>query len=197
MRFATIILLVMLNNNVNAGDTEETIVLGGGCFWCTEAVFSRINGVLDVTPGYAGGNTTNPTYSEVCSGETGHAEVIKIKYDTEKIALNTLLEVFFSTHDPTTLNRQGADVGTQYRSVIFYTSEKQKNAAMQMVEIFNNEKRFTNRIVTEIMPLSTFYEAENYHNDYYDKNSRKPYCQFVIAPKLEKLEKNFNLFIQR
>lgn len=167
---------------------KEVIVLGGGCFWCTEAVFSMIKGVLKITVGYAGGTPVNPTYEQVCSGRTGHAEVIQIEYDPAITLLSTILDVFFSSHDPTLINQQGNDMGTQYRSVVFYTTLGQK----EVVEMFilGIQKKFEKQIVTEVKQLETFYPAEDYHQQYYKKNPNKPYCLAVIKPKMEKVEKN-------
>ena len=165
----------------------EIADLGGGCFWCTEAVFERLPGVISVTSGYAGGHTANPTYQQVCHGDTGHAEVTEIVFDPAKISYDKLLEVFWQAHDPTTLNRQGADEGTSYRSIILYRDEKQKLEAEKSK--LAAQADFRNSIVTEIVPLKKFYKAEDYHQEYYDNNSSAPYCQVVIAPKLEKLEK--------
>jgi len=174
-------------------ESKEIAVFGGGCFWCTEAVFGELKGVISVTPGYAGGNAPTgaqkPTYEEVCSGKTGHAEVTKIEYDPEKISYADLLTVFFATHDPTTPNRQGNDVGTQYRSIILYTTDKQKSKAEKFIEKLNESGE---KVVTEIKPLEKFYEAENYHKKYYENNSSASYCQVVISPKLEKLKEKFN-----
>ena len=166
--------------------TKEKATLGGGCFWCIEAVFERLDGVQSVVAGYAGGSKLNPTYKEVCAGTTGHAEVAQITYDPSKISYKQLLDVFWEAHDPTTLNRQGADVGTQYRSVIFYQNEQQKQIAEKSKA--EARKDFKSAMVTEIKPLSIFYEAENYHQDYYNNNPNAPYCTFVIRPKLEKLK---------
>jgi len=164
---------------------SEQATFGAGCFWCVEAVFQRIPGVISVMPGYAGGTTPNPTYEEVCTGKTGHAEVAQITYDPTKTSYEKLLNVFWQAHDPTTLNRQGADVGTQYRSVIFYHDEKQKLIAEKSkAEV---QKLFDDPIVTEIVPLKAFYKAENYHQNYYKNNPNAPYCVFVIKPKLKKL----------
>lgn len=159
---------------------------GAGCFWCVEAVFERLPGVKSVTSGYAGGHTKNPTYKEVCTGETGHAEVAQIEFDPARISFEKLLEVFWEAHDPTTLNRQGADAGTQYRSVIFYESEAQKAAAEKSKA--GAAKKFSRPIVTEIVPLTQFYKAEGYHQDYFRNNQNAPYCRAVIRPKLEKLD---------
>lgn len=164
--------------------TNESIVLGGGCFWCTEVFFLRIKGVGSVESGYAGGTTSNPTYEEVCSGKTGHAEVIKIEFNPSVISLEKILEVFLKIHDPTTLNQQGADMGTQYRSIILYNSDEQKNIAK--AAIAKIAPNFIKPIVTEIKKLEIFYKAENYHQDYFSKNKEVPYCQVVILPKLKK-----------
>jgi len=172
----------------NPTNRTELADLGGGCFWCMEAVFERLPGVLAVTSGFAGGTTENPTYREVCSETTGHAEVTEIEFDPVKISYARLLEVFWQAHDPTTLNRQGADEGTSYRSIILYRDEKQKLIAEKSK--LQAQKDFRSPIVTEIVPLKKFYKAEDYHQQYYDQNSSQGYCQFVIAPKLEKLEKH-------
>lgn len=171
-------------------EKNEIIVFGGGCFWCTEAVFERLRGVVSVMPGYAGGETNRPTYEDVSSGTTGHAEVIKIEYDPEQISFDDLLTVFFATHDPTQLNRQGNDVGTQYRSVIFYTTEEQKARAQEFIKNLD-EGSGGKPVVTEVVPLTQFYEAEDYHKKYFDNNSLQPYCQIVISPKLKKLQEKF------
>ena len=168
------------------GNTSvEKATFGAGCFWCVEAVFERLEGVQSVVAGYAGGTKPNPTYKEVCTGTTGHAEVARITFDPTKISYEKLLEVFWESHDPTTLNRQGADVGTQYRSAIFYHDEKQKIAAEKSK--MEASKILQDPIVTEINPLTNFYEAEDYHQDYFNNNPNAPYCRFVIKPKLEKL----------
>jgi peptide-methionine (S)-S-oxide reductase len=164
---------------------------GSGCFWCTEAVFERLKGVHSVVSGYAGGTVENPTYEEVCNGTTGHAEVTQITYDPALITYDELLEVFWKTHDPTTLNRQGNDVGTQYRSVIFYHDEEQKQLAEKYKEELDRSGAWDKPIVTEISPLTNYYEAEDYHQDYYANNPSQGYCAFVIAPKVEKFEKVF------
>ncbi|MBI4548696.1 MAG: peptide-methionine (S)-S-oxide reductase MsrA [Ignavibacteriae bacterium] len=164
----------------------EKATFGAGCFWCVEAVFERLDGVTSVVAGYAGGTNPNPTYREVCTGTTGHAEVAQITYDPAKISYEKLLDVFWEAHDPTTLNRQGADVGTQYRSAIFYHDEQQKLAAEKSKK--EVAKKFSDLIVTEIQPLTHFYEAENYHQDYYNNNPNAPYCRLVIKPKLDKLK---------
>ena len=165
----------------------EIATFAGGCFWCTEAVFLRLQGVEKVVSGYTGGFIKNPPYREVCTGRTGHAEGVQIYFDSTQIDYSELLEVFFATHDPTTLNRQGNDVGTQYRSAIFYNNENQKTKAEEFIEFLNSKKVFDDPIVTEINKLDVFYEAEDYHQDYYDNNKEAPYCQFIINPKLKKL----------
>ena len=170
---------------------SETATFGSGCFWCSEAVFSELQGVTKVLPGYSGGTVENPTYEEVCTDSTGHAEVAQITFDPAVITYRELLEVFFSTHDPTTLNRQGGDEGTQYRSVIFYENEDQKKEAEAIKGELTRDRVFRNPIVTEVTPLATFYPAEDYHREYYKRNSTKPYCQFVIAPKLSKFRSHW------
>lgn len=169
----------------------DTATFGSGCFWCSEAIFERLNGVKSVTSGFSGGERPNPTYEEVCTGRTDHAEVIQIAFDPKVISFDELLEVFWKTHDPTTLNRQGADVGTQYRSVIFYHNDEQKNKAKKYKEELNKEGIWDNPIVTEISPFKNFYSAEEYHQEYYDKNPNAGYCSFVITPKIEKFKKIF------
>lgn len=166
----------------------EVAVFGGGCFWCTEAAFRTLPGVSEVVPGYSGGACEKPSYEQVCSGATGHAEVTKITFDSEKLVFKTLLETFFKVHDPTTLNRQGHDVGSQYRSVIFYTSDEQRQEAELYIEGLNKSDRFGDPIVTEIVPLDKFWPAEDYHRDYYERNKNAPYCRAVIKPKLDKLK---------
>ena len=169
---------------------EQTVVLGGGCFWCVEAVYQNLDGVKSVYSGYAGGSVENPSYEEVCTGRTGAAEVVEITYDKTKTNLDEIFQVFFTVHDPTTLNRQGADVGTQYRSAIFYKNETEKKAAQSIINELN-EKVFSNKIVTTLEPLKKFYKAEEYHQGYYENNKDKGYCQIVIQPKIEKFEKVF------
>ena len=177
-----------LAQSAKSMNTNKTEIadFGGGCFWCMEAVFERLPGVISVTSGFAGGTTENPTYEQVCTETTGHAEVTEIEFDPTKISYDKLLEVFWQAHDPTTLNRQGADEGTSYRSIILYRDEKQKLEAEKSK--LAAQADFKNPIVTEIVPLKKFYKAEDYHQEYYDNNSNAPYCQVVIAPKLEKLE---------
>jgi len=169
----------------------EVAVFGGGCFWCTEAVFSMLKGVVSVVPGYAGGTTPNPTYDQVCSGETGHAEVTRIEFDPKQISFRTLMTVFFATHDPTTLNRQGNDVGTQYRSIILYTTPKQKEEAEAFIREVDGSTKEGNPVVTTVEPLTKFYEAENYHKDYFAKHPEQAYCNLIISPKVEKVQKQF------
>ena len=176
---------------LNCPDGLEVVVLGGGCFWCTEAVFLRLNGVIQVNSGYAGGLVERPSYQQICSGTTGHAEVIQVTFDPKKISLSELLAVFWATHDPTTLNRQGADTGPQYRSAIFYLTEEQEKLAREMIEKLNQSKQFSASIVTEITAFSNFYPAENYHQNYYMLNEGQPYCQYVVRPKVEKLQRLF------
>lgn len=174
----------------------ETAVFAGGCFWCTEAVFLKLRGVTSVVPGYTGGHVANPTYEQVSMGNTGHAEAIKFEFDPEQISYRDLLEVFFATHDPTTLNRQGNDVGPQYRSVIFYTDEAQKQEAEKIVKELTDAGAYPNPIVTTIEPLGEFYEAEDYHKNYFERNQGQPYCQVVIAPKLKKFKEKFASLIE-
>lgn len=168
---------------------HEVAVFGGGCFWCTEAVYQALKGIIQVLPGYAGGTTPNPTYEQVTTGRTGHAEAIRVEFDSSVISYKTLLTVFFGTHDPTTLNRQGHDTGTQYRSIILYTTPEQKQEAEAYMK--EAQKDLTDPIVTELKPLEKFYEAEDYHQNYYARNVEQPYCQFVINPKLSKLKEKF------
>ncbi len=174
-----------------SADGLQLATFGNGCFWCTEAVFQQLDGVTKVESGYSGGQVKNPTYREVCDGRTGHAEVIQITYDPQKISFEELLEVFWKTHNPTTLNRQGADVGTQYRSAVFYHTDEQKRLAEEYKHKLDASGAFPNRIVTEITPFSVFYKAEDYHQNYFNQNGEQPYCQIVIRPKVEKFEKVF------
>jgi peptide-methionine (S)-S-oxide reductase len=176
---------------------NEIATLGGGCFWCTEAVFSDLKGVEDVQPGYSGGTVPNPSYEEVCTDLTGHAEVVQIRFDPDVISFRRLLEIFFTVHDPTTLNRQGNDVGTQYRSVIFYKDEEQKKVAEEVIKEVSNEKIWDKPIVTELVPFKAFFPAEGYHKDYYKKNPKQGYCQVIIAPKVAKFRKHYTDLLKR
>ncbi len=176
-----------MNRNIN----KEIAVFGAGCFWCVEAVFQELKGVHSVESGYTGGTVKNPSYNEICTGETGHAEAAKITYDPDIISFEILLSVFFKTHDPTTLNSQGADRGTQYRSAIFYTSDTQKKIAQRIINELNVEKVYPNPIVTEVTELSVYYQAEAYHQNYYKNNPNQGYCTYVIQPKMEKFRKVF------
>ncbi len=180
-----------MNQEIENPQTTDTATFGAGCFWCVEAIFQQIEGVVSVKSGYEGGTSANPTYEEVCTGATGHAEVCQLIFDPKKVNYKTLLQAFWESHDPTTLNKQGSDVGTQYRSVIFYHSVEQKTIA----EFYKNELQkagaFENEIVTTIVPAEVFYEAEKYHQNYFNQNGDQPYCQFVIRPKVEKFQKAF------
>ena len=169
---------------------NSVIYLGGGCFWCTESVYKNISGVISITPGYMGGNNPNPTYEEVCEGYTNHVEVIKVKYDNS-LSLDKVLSIFFSTHDPTSINRQGADVGTQYRSAVF-CNQNDRKAVIDFIKNLEIKNIFEDKIVTEVNDIVPFYEAENYHHDFFTKNPQNPYCQAVINPKLKKLRSNFS-----
>ncbi|OFY87564.1 MAG: peptide-methionine (S)-S-oxide reductase [Bacteroidetes bacterium RIFCSPLOWO2_12_FULL_35_15] len=175
-------------NNVS---TSDTITLGGGCYWCVEAVYEMLKGVIKVESGFSGGTVKNPSYREVCNGTTGHAEVVQITYDTTKTSLDEILKVFFTVHDPTTLNQQGADIGTQYRSVIFYRNETQYNTAKSIIDTLTKENVYGKPIVTQLAEFTTFYKAEDYHQNYYDQHKEEPYCRMVIQPKIEKFEKIF------
>ncbi len=187
------------NNNVekiepqamNLDNGKEVAIFAGGCFWCTEAVFLELKGVEGVKPGYIGGKTINPTYKEICTGTTGHAEAIQIVFDPSIITYGELLEVFFATHDPTTLNRQGADVGTQYRSEIFTTNIKQKELAQSYIDLLNAENTYGKKVVTKVSEAPTFYVAEDYHKNYYNQNKGQSYCTYVITPKIDKVRKEF------
>ncbi|MCF8309703.1 MAG: peptide-methionine (S)-S-oxide reductase MsrA [Bacteroidales bacterium] len=181
---------VALSNNKTKSNMERA-TFGAGCFWCTEAIFERVKGVETVTSGYSGGDIVNPSYKEVSSGTTGHAEVVQLEFDPEVVSYEELLEIYWKTHDPTQLNRQGADVGPQYRSVIFYHNEKQKELAESYKEKLQEAGIWDKPIVTAIEPFKNFFEAENYHQDYYENNKSQGYCQFVITPKLEKFKKVF------
>jgi len=166
-------------------------VLAGGCFWCLEAVFDQVKGVTDVVSGYAGGRRPNPTYEQVCSGATGHAEVVKVTFDPAEISLEDILHIFFTIHDPTTLNRQGADVGTQYRSAIFTTSDEQKLVAEKVIKELTDEQLWSSPIVTQVTPLEAFFPAEDYHQEYFARNPNAGYCQFVVAPKVAKFRQKY------
>jgi peptide-methionine (S)-S-oxide reductase len=193
MKYLSIMVLILLS--VTQTDAQQKKVqkatFGNGCFWCSEAVFQRLDGVISTKSGYEGGSVPNPSYADVCTGTTGHAEVIEVLFDPTKITYDELLNVFWKTHDPTTLNRQGADVGTQYRSVIFYHNDQQKALAEQYKNELNKANAFGKPIVTAINKAETFYEAEKYHQDYFNNNQDQPYCRLVILPKLDKLEKVF------
>jgi peptide-methionine (S)-S-oxide reductase len=202
MKTKTIILACLLftgtlfsqNNNTTKKMIQsnfETITLGGGCYWCVEAVYENLKGVKSVVSGFSGGKNANPSYEEVCSGTTGHAEVVQITFDKTVTNLDEIFKVFFTVHDPTTLNRQGGDRGTQYRSVIFYNNEEQKQEALSIIAELKNAKVYDNPIVTTLEPFTKFYKAEDYHQNYYANNKNQPYCQMVIQPKLEKFEKVF------
>ncbi|HKS26262.1 MAG TPA: peptide-methionine (S)-S-oxide reductase MsrA [Pyrinomonadaceae bacterium] len=175
----------------STGDKREAATLAGGCFWCLEAVYNQLRGVLKVESGYAGGHIPNPTYQQVCTGGTGHAEAVQITFDPSAITFRDLLEIFFTIHDPTTLNRQGADVGTQYRSAIFYHTPEQKEAAEQIIAEMTSEHVWDSPIVTEVVPMKAFYGAEAYHREYYQNNPSQPYCQVVIAPKVAKFRQKY------
>lgn len=176
-----------MENNPNM----ETATFAGGCFWCTEAVFLELNGVQSVTSGYIGGKTINPTYKDICTGETGHAEAIQIVFDNTKITFGDLLRIFFATHDPTTINRQGNDVGTQYRSEIFYHNEQQRELSEAYIELLNDENTYGKKVVTKLSAAPTFYPAEDYHQNFFERNPEQPYCNFAIPPKIEKLKAKF------
>lgn len=191
-RAFTIILLILNFVMVHSQNHESVATFGGGCFWCIEAVFDELQGVKKVESGYSGGKIANPTYREVCSGLTGHAEVVRVFYDSSVISFRELLAVFFSVHDPTTLNRQGADVGTQYRSVIFYHNDTQKQEAEKFIKNLEAEGVFNSPIVTEISPAEAFYVAEDYHQDYYENNPNQPYCRVVVNPKMKKFRDKFS-----
>jgi peptide-methionine (S)-S-oxide reductase len=181
-----------MNNELQ---NTETATFGNGCFWCTEAIFQQVDGVIKVTSGYSGGDMANPDYKTVCTGVTGHAECLEIIYDPKKISFEELLEIFWQTHDPTTLNRQGNDHGSQYRSVIFYHNEEQKEIADKYMKQLEEKKVFKDPIVTTLEPYTKFYPAEDYHHNYYIQNGAAPYCQFVVRPKVEKFRKNLKKYI--
>ena len=199
MKFLLILITILFTMTDQAdaqNENYETAVLGAGCFWCVEAVYQRVNGVVAVESGYAGGHVENPTYNQVVSGKTGHAEVAKVTFNPEEISYEELLEVFWHTHDPTTLNRQGADVGTQYRSAIFYNSLEQKKIAEESMKRTDESDLWDDEIVTEITPLSNYSVAENYHQNYFNNNPNAGYCSVVIAPKLAKFKKDFPHLLQ-
>ena len=183
--------LLSQNNKKNMDQNLAVATFGNGCFWCTEAIFQQLKGVEKVVSGYTGGMVKNPSYREVCNGTTGHAEVLQITYDPDVISYRELLDVFFYTHDPTTLNRQGADIGTEYRSAIFYHDKIQKNEAEKIIIQLENEKVFYDKIVTEITPFEVFYLADDHHQNYYNNNKNQPYCRVVINPKLDKFLKKY------
>ncbi len=182
---------ITMNQEIENPQTTDTATFGAGCFWCVEAIFQQIEGVVSVKSGYEGGTRANPTYEEVCTGNTGHAEVCQLIFDPKKVTYKTLLQAFWESHDPTTLNKQGGDVGTQYRSAIFYHSSEQKTTAEFYKTELQKSGAFENEIVTEIVPAVIFYEAEKYHQNYFNQNGDQPYCQFVIRPKVEKFQKAF------
>lgn len=179
------------NNHSRTSSNVETATLAGGCFWCLEAVFDQLKGVQDVVSGYSGGKVASPSYAQVCTGMTGHAEAVQLTFDPQQVSFREILQVFFTIHDPTTLNRQGADIGTQYRSAIFYHSPEQKETAEQVIRELEAEKLWKNPIVTEVVPFQGFYPAEDYHQEYYANNANQPYCQIVIAPKVAKFRKHY------
>jgi methionine-S-sulfoxide reductase len=179
------------SNPANTSSSIDTITLGGGCFWCVEAVYEMLDGVIKVESGYSGGTVRNPSYAEVCTGLTGHAEVAQITFDSSKTSVDEILKIFFTVHDPTSLNRQGADVGTQYRSVIFYRNDHQQKIAGNIIDELNYQHVYPKPIVTQMAPFKKFYVAEDYHQDYYNQNKEAPYCRMVIQPKLDKFEKVF------
>lgn len=185
-----VVILLLISTGI-MGKELEKVTLGGGCFWCTEAVYLQLKGVIDVKPGYSGGHVKNPSYKEVCNETTGHAEVVQVTFDPAVVTFAEILEVFFVTHDPTSLNRQGNDVGTQYRSAIFYHTPKQKETALQIIANLEKEKAYEKPIVTEVTEFKAFYPAEDYHINYFARNKNQPYCQFVVAPKVEKFRKVF------
>jgi peptide-methionine (S)-S-oxide reductase len=184
------------HDSENSGD-RAVATFGGGCFWCLEPVFDDLRGVLSVESGYAGGHVPNPTYAQVCSGNTGHAEVVQVVFDPREISYKDLLRVFFSIHDPTTLNRQGADAGTQYRSVIFYHSDEQKAQAEEIIKSLQDEGVWNRQIVTQVVPFEAFYRAEDYHQEYFANNPAQPYCNVVIAPKVAKFRKQYTQMLKK
>jgi peptide-methionine (S)-S-oxide reductase len=181
----------IMDSQQTSSKDREVATLGGGCFWCTEAIFDQLKGVEKVESGYSGGKVPNPSYEDVCTGSTGHAESIQITFNSKQISFKDILQIFFTTHDPTTLNRQGADVGSQYRSAIFYHNPEQEAVAKEVIKETNSAKLWKKPIVTEVVPFKAFYEAEDYHQEYFKNNSRQPYCQVVIAPKIVKLREHY------
>ena len=190
-RALTLLFTLLIYSSTCMSKDLQKATLGGGCFWCTEAIYLELKGVVDVKPGYSGGHVKKPTYKQVCEGTTGHAEVVQITFDPTVVSYSEILEVFFMTHDPTTLNRQGNDVGPQYRSVIFYHNEEQKEVAERVIDLFEKEEVYSRPIVTEVTEFEKFYIAEDYHINYYARNKTQGYCQFVVTPKLEKFKKIF------
>ncbi|HXK60887.1 MAG TPA: peptide-methionine (S)-S-oxide reductase MsrA [Acidobacteriota bacterium] len=180
-----------------SGKSEEVITLAGGCFWCVEAIFDDLKGVKQVESGYSGGHVPNPTYEQVCSGRTGHAEVIEVTFDPQVISLEDILRIFFTVHDPTTLNRQGPDVGTQYRSAIFYRNEEQKRVAQEVMQEVEASKIWDDPLVTQLEPFQAFYRAEDYHQEYYASNPNQPYCRVIIAPKVAKFREKYRSWLKR
>ena len=205
MRQLVLMLLIAVSANgfsqvkmmTKASENTDTITLAGGCYWCVEAVYEQLDGVISAVSGYAGGKMANPSYEEVSTGATGYAEVVQITYDKSKTNLDEIFKIFFTVHDPTTLNRQGADVGTQYRSAIFYKNDTQKKAAQSIIAALTKANIYESPIVTTLEPLTKFYKAENYHQDYYQNNKSQPYCQMVIQPKMEKFEKVFKTRLKK
>ena len=189
--FTGLLFYISLSGNCSMKDKRELATFGGGCFWCVEAIFERVNGVHSVESGYSGGHVQNPDYKQVTSGVTGHAEVVQISYDPDVVSYMELLEIFFKTHDPTTLNRQGADVGTQYRSIVIYHNDQQRALASDMIQKLDEEEIWNDPIVTTVEPFEAFYSAEAYHQEYYENNPNRGYCTLVINPKVEKFEKVF------
>ena len=187
----------MISNRDLESNQKEIAIFAGGCFWCTEAIFQEIDGVEKIVSGYIGGHTLNPDYKSICTGQTGHAEAVQITFNSQKISFGELLEVFFATHDPTTLNRQGNDIGTQYRSEVFYIDEHQKKIAEEYILLLNKENTFGNPVVTKVSPASQFYVAEDYHQNYYRQNQTQGYCSFVITPKIEKVKNNFQSHLKK
>jgi len=186
-----------MSNQQAFGASEEVITLGGGCFWCTEAIFDELKGVKRVESGYSGGNVPDPTYEQVCTGTTGHAEVVQVTFDPQVISLNDILHIFFTVHDPTTLNRQGPDVGTQYRSAIFYRSDEQKKVADEVMRDVEASRIWNAPLVTKLEPFKAFYKAEDYHQSYYANNSNQPYCRVIIAPKVAKFREKYRARLKK